>query len=138
MADAKRIVEQAFAETAKGNGRPFIDMLADDVEWEIIGTTDWSRTFAGKRSVVADLLRPLNDQFEGPNTVVATRVIADGDVVVVEGRNLSTTKRGAPYPNRYCWVFEMRGGQAVRVTEYCDTALIDRVLVRPGKVAGPS
>ena len=44
-------LEHAFAETAKGNGRPFIDMLADDVEWEIIGSTDWSRTFHGKPSV---------------------------------------------------------------------------------------
>jgi uncharacterized protein len=134
VADAKSVLEHAFAETAKGNGRPFIDMLADDVEWEIIGATDWSRTFHGKASVVADLLRPLGDQFDGPNKVEATRFIADGDVVAVEGRNLSTTKRGAAYPNRYCWIFEMRGSRAVRVVEYCDTALVDRVLVWPGKV----
>jgi len=134
MADAKNVLELVFAETARGNGRPFIDMLADDVEWEIIGSTDWSRTYRGKPSVIADLLRPLGDQFEGPNKVEATRFIADGDVVAVEGRNLSTTKRGEGYPNRYCWIFEMRGDRAVRVIEYCDTALIDRVLIWPRKV----
>ena len=134
MTNAKGVLEHAFAETAKGNGRPFIDMLADDVEWEIIGSTDWSRTFHGKPNVVADLLRPLGDQFDGPNTVEATRFIADGDFVAVEGRNLSTTRRGDAYPNRYCWIFEMRGDCAVRVIEYCDTALIDRVLVWPTKV----
>ena len=133
VTDAKGVLEHAFAETAKGNGRPFIDMLANDVEWEIIGSTDWSRTFHGKRSVVTDLLRPLGDQFDGPNKVEATRFIADGDIVAVEGRNLSTTKRGVAYPNRYCWIFEMRGRHAVRVTEYCDTALIDRVLIWPRK-----
>jgi ketosteroid isomerase-like protein len=133
MADAKNVLEHVFAETARGNGRPFIDMLADDVKWEIIGSTDWSRTYRGKPSVIADLLRPLGDQFEGPNKVEATRFIADGDVVAVEGRNLSTTKRGEGYPNRYCWIFEMRGDRAVRVIEYCDTALIDRVLVWPRK-----
>ena len=131
MADAKDVLEHAFAETAKGNGRPFIDMLADDIEWEIIGSTDWSRIFQGKSSVVADLLRPLGNQFDGPNKVEATRFIADGNVVAVEGRNLSTTKRGDAYPNRYCWIFEMRGDRAVKVIEYCDTALIDRVLVWP-------
>jgi len=134
VADAKAVLEHAFAETAKGNGRPFIDMLADDVTWEIIGSTDWSRTFHGKPSVVADLLRPLGDQFDGPNRVEAMRFIADGDVVAVEGRNLSTTRRGDAYPNRYCWIFEVRGDRVVRVTKYCDTALIDRVLVRPSKV----
>jgi len=134
VTNAKGVLEHAFAETAKGNGRPFIDMLADDVEWEIIGSTAWSQTFHGKRSVVNDLLRPLSDQFEGPNKVEATRFIADGDIVAVEGRNLSTTKRGVTYPNRYCWIFEMRGRHAGKVTEYCDTALIDRVLVWPRKI----
>ena len=135
MTGGKAILEHAFAETAKGNGRPFIDMLADDIEWSIIGATDWSRTFQGKRSVIGDLLRPLGDQFEGSNRVEATRFIAEGDVIAVEGRNLSTTKRGDAYPNRYCWVFEMRGDQVARVIEYCDTALVDRVLVWPGEPA---
>jgi uncharacterized protein len=49
VTDAKGVLEHAFAETAKGNGRPFIDMLANDVKWEIIGSTDWSRTFHGKQ-----------------------------------------------------------------------------------------
>ena len=127
----KATLAHAFAETAKGNGRPFTDMLADDVDWEIIGTTDWSKVYRGKVAVMSDLLRPLNQQFDGPNTVEALRFIADGDTVMVEGRNLSTTKRGDLYPNRYCWVFEFEHGRVSRITEYCDTALIDRVLVCP-------
>ena len=31
MTDAKGVLEHAFAETAKGNGRPFIDKLANDL-----------------------------------------------------------------------------------------------------------
>jgi uncharacterized protein len=58
-----------FVKRAKGNGRPFVDMLAEDVEWSIIGSTEWSQTFRGKTSVVADLLRPLAAQFDGPNVV---------------------------------------------------------------------
>jgi uncharacterized protein len=58
MASGKEVLEHAFRETAKGNGRPFVDMLADDVEWSIIGSTEWSETFRGKSSVIADLLGP--------------------------------------------------------------------------------
>jgi len=133
MASGKEVLEHAFREAAEGNGRPFVEMLADDVEWSIIGSTEWSGTFRGKGSVVGDLLRPLAEQFDGPNAVRATRFIAEGNVVAVEGRNLSVTRRGAAYPNRYCWIFEMRNEKAVRITEYCDTALVDRVLVRPPK-----
>ena len=67
MATGREVLEHAFRETAKGNGRPFVDMLADDVEWSIIGSTEWSETFRGKSSVIADLLRPLAEQIDGPN-----------------------------------------------------------------------
>jgi uncharacterized protein len=64
MVTGREVLEHAFRETAKGNGRPFVDMLADDVEWSIIGSTEWSETFRGKSSVIADLLRPLAEQFD--------------------------------------------------------------------------
>jgi uncharacterized protein len=92
MATGREVLKHAFRETAKGNGLPFVDMLADDVERSIIGSTEWSKTFRGKSSVIADLLRPLAEQFDGPNTVEATRFIAEGDLIVVEGRNLSVTR----------------------------------------------
>jgi uncharacterized protein len=133
MPTGREVLEHAFRETAEGNGRPFVDMLADDVEWSIIGSTEWSQTFRGKTTVINELLRPLAEQFDGPNTVEATRFIAEGNLIAIEGRNLSVTKRGQAYPNRYCWIVEMRGEKAVRITEYCDTALVDRVLVRPRK-----
>ncbi|MBU6442837.1 MAG: nuclear transport factor 2 family protein [Alphaproteobacteria bacterium] len=128
-ADNKRMLQNVFSETAKGNGRPFVDMLADGIRWTIIGTTAWSRTYEGKEAVLKDLLAPLNANFAGPNVVTAERFIAEGDVVVVEGRNHSTTKAGPPYPNRYCWVFVLREGKAHEITEYTDTDLINRVLV---------
>jgi uncharacterized protein len=135
VTDARSILEHAYAELAKGNGRPFVDMLADDVIWEIPGSGHWSRTYRGKASAMADLIRPVVEQFDGPNRVEATRFIVDGNIVVVEGRNLSKTKRGLEYPNRYCFIFEMRDGQVAKVIEYCDTALVDRVLDWPGKGA---
>jgi hypothetical protein len=64
MAAGRDVLEHAFGETAIGNGRPFVDMLADDVEWSIIGSTEWSETFRGKSSLIADLLRPLAEQFD--------------------------------------------------------------------------
>jgi ketosteroid isomerase-like protein len=135
MSTNKQILQEAFAGTARGDGRAFVGMLADEVRWHIIGTTDWSETYEGKDSVINDLLRPLADNFAGSNIVEATRFVGEGDTIAVEGRNLSVTKRGPAYPNRYCWIFRMAAGRVVEVTEYCDTALIERVLVRPPREA---
>jgi ketosteroid isomerase-like protein len=129
--DNKAYLQGVFAETAKGNGRPLLDALADDVRWTIIGQTPWSRTYEGKRAVLDDLLRPLAEQLGGRNVVSAERFVADHDVVVVEGRNHSVTRSGRDYPNRYCWVFVMRDGKIAEITEYTDTQLISEVLSPP-------
>ncbi len=53
MNENKQLIQHVFAELAAGNAKPFTDVLADDVCWTIIGTTPWSRTFAGKAAVLA-------------------------------------------------------------------------------------
>lgn len=123
-----KILRAAFEGTSSGDGRAFVSMMSDDVRWHIIGSTSWSRSFEGRASVINDLLRPLSAEFDGPNIVVASRFIGTGRVIAVEGENRSVTKRGEHYPNRYCWVFTFKDRKVVEIVEYCDTALIERVL----------
>lgn len=127
----KQLLQHVFAETAKGNGRPFVDLLSDDVAWTIIGTTPWSRTYRGKGSVLAELLGPLNAQLANRNTISAQRFIAEDDLVVVEARGHNVTISGKPYRNSYCWVFRFAGDCVVEITEYADTALIESALEAP-------
>jgi uncharacterized protein len=133
----KAFLQGIFAETAKGNGRPFVDALADDVRWTIIGQTAWSRTYHGKHAVLDELLRPLAQQLGGRNIVSAERFVADHDVVVVEGRNHSVTRSGRDYPNRYCWIFVIRDSKVAEITEYTDTQLIAEVLTPPSAAPSP-
>src|SRR5713226_6945114 len=55
----KQLMQQVFAELAKGNGKPFVDAMADDFRWTITGTTPWSKTYDGKQTVLNDLMQPL-------------------------------------------------------------------------------
>ena len=65
-AENKQLMEGVFAELANGNGQPFMDMLGDDIRWTVTGTSEWSRTYEGKRSVIDELMRPLFSQFAEP------------------------------------------------------------------------
>ena len=132
----KQLLKDVFAETAKGNGRPFVAAMADDVTWTIIGSTQWSKTYRGKKVVLTELLGPLNMQLANGNTITAHRFVAEGDQVVVEGQGHNTTKSGKPYQNTYCWVFSFSGGQVVDIIEYTDTALIDSTLQPPQAASG--
>lgn len=127
----KSILQRVFSETAKGNGRPFVDILAEEVSWTIIGTTAWSKTYSGKRAVLKELLGPLNAQLESGNVVRATRFVAEGDTVVVEGQGHNRTRNGTEYHNRYCWLFRFNDSKVVDLVEYADTALIEAALLPP-------
>ncbi|WP_423595295.1 nuclear transport factor 2 family protein [Roseateles sp. MS654] len=127
----KSVLAAVFAETAKGNGRPFIDALADDVQWTIIGTTPWSRTYVGKASVINDLLRPLGQELGGASIITASKFIAEGDLVVVQATGNNVTVRGQRYENTYCWIIRMYEGKMRELTEYADTQLIESVLRDP-------
>ncbi len=129
--DNKTILAAIFAETARGNGRPFVEALADDVRWTIIGSTPWSRTYVGKPSVINELLRPLGRQLGGASIIKANHFIAEGDEVVVQGTGHNTTVSGKKYENSYCWVIRMRDGKMSELTEYADTQLIASALEDP-------
>jgi ketosteroid isomerase-like protein len=127
----KAALGAVFAETAKGNGRPFREALADDAVWTIFGGTAWSRSYTGKAAIITELLGPLSDQLEGDNIIVAERMISEDDLVVVEGRGENRTKTGKAYRNRYCWIIRMAGGKMAEIAEYADTQLIAEALQAP-------
>jgi ketosteroid isomerase-like protein len=130
-AENRRLMQDVFEELAKGNGRPFVDALADDFRWTIIGTTAWSGTWVGKRSVQRELLEPLFAQFATRYTNTALRFIAEDDHVVIECRGDVITKSGKPYRNTYCYVCRLADGKVRDLTEYSDTELFTTVLEPP-------
>jgi uncharacterized protein len=127
----KKLLQEIFAELAKGNSRPFVENMADDFSWTITGTTQWSKKYAGKRAVIEELFGGLRATLAPPILVEAVRFIADGDYVAVEARGKNTTKAGVPYNNSYCYVFHLTGGKLRAMTEYLDTELVTKALGAP-------
>jgi len=127
-AENKQLMQNIFSELSKGNGKPFVDSLADDFCWTILGSTKWSKTYRGKQTVLTDLLKPLFSQFADQYTNTAHRFIAEDDYVVVECRGRVTTKSGIPYNNTYCWVCRVADGKLQELTEYMDTELVTTAL----------
>lgn len=129
----KQIIQDIHAELAKGNGRPFIDSLADDFRWIMKGRTAWSGTYEGRQAVQDELLTPLYAQFESRYRNTAERFIAEDDLVVVQCQGDVLTKSGERYDNQYCFIYRLAGGKVVELTEYLDTALVDAVLEAPAR-----
>jgi ketosteroid isomerase-like protein len=128
MPTNKEIMTALYAEIAKGNGRPYIDALADDVTFRAIGSNSWSVKIKGKEELVREVYARVRDRMEGPLKSHATRILADGDFVVVQARGDNTLKDGRRYANDYCMVFRFQNGKILEIEEYLDTELVTEVL----------
>jgi len=127
-AENKQLMQQIFSELAKGNSRPLVEAMADDFRWTVTGTTPWSRTYAGKESVLTELFATLRSRMADRIKTIPLRFIAEDDLVVVEARGNNTTTSGKPYNNTYCFVFRIADGRLQEVTEYMDTFLVTAAL----------
>ncbi|HEY0987214.1 MAG TPA: nuclear transport factor 2 family protein [Kofleriaceae bacterium] len=134
----RKLVEGIFAELARNNPSAFADALADDVRWITPGSSVWSRTFAGKRAVLDELLGMVRAQLVERVRLTVHRILADGDHVVLQATGRATTKTGKPYNNDYCFLFRIAGGKIAEVTEYHDTELASAALQAPWAAAPAS
>jgi len=128
----KQLVGAIFEGLSNGDARLFIETMHDDVRWTITGSTAWSRTYDGKTAVLRDLFGPLRRCLPGTIRTKAQRLVADGDIVVVEARGENVTAAGKRYDNEYCYIIRLDAGRLVELTEYLDTELVTSALGEPG------
>ncbi|MES2058022.1 MAG: nuclear transport factor 2 family protein [Pseudomonadota bacterium] len=124
----RAIVKRIFDAMAMGDRSVFGAALHPDFAWQATGSASWSRRWEGLDTVRRDLFRPLFALFEGQYRSRATRMIAEGNLVVVEVQGDVRTKRGGRYDNQYCLICRFTDGKMIELIEYMDTALIDREL----------
>lgn len=127
----RKRLESIFSETAGGNWQPFVDALAEDAEWTVIGSTGWSKTYRGKQQILSDLFAPLRRVLAPPRRTHALHMIAEGNMVAVQGQGENTTRDGRRYDNTYCWIFTFRRAEVRAVMEYADTELMRSALGEP-------
>ena len=134
MADneAAAVVLKFFELSAAGDMDACFALLADEVTWTNIGTTRFSGTYAGKESVINDLVGPLFSELKSGIEATIDRVVSEGDIAVVLQRGRAETHDGKAYNNDYAQVFTVRDGRIVAVKEYMDTALVDAVFGSAG------
>jgi uncharacterized protein len=124
----KKLMQDIFEGLANRDAALFVESLADDASWTMTGQYSWSMTFEGKEAIYRDLIAHLRRRLEWPTRTIAFRFIADGDFVVVEANGDNKTKEGVPYKNAYSMIYRLENGKIKEIREYCDSALVEKVL----------
>jgi ketosteroid isomerase-like protein len=126
---AKQFVTQIFERWQQGDSKPFFDALAPDVIWTAKGSTPISGTVKSKAEYFAKIYNPLLSIFAGPTSCQIVRILAEGDIVVVEWRGETPTTSGSTYSNDYCWLIRVSpdATSIQEVVGYFDTARVDQL-----------
>jgi ketosteroid isomerase-like protein len=123
-AENKDFIRHLFAEMSKGNVDAYLNSLAEDGRFIIIGTSKYSGVFNGKQEFIDRVLVPLTSQLDGELRLTIDNLIAEGDYVVMQSRGQSKTKAGKTYNNTYCHVFRLAEGKVQELVEYLDPEVI--------------
>lgn len=116
----KEIISEGFANWANGTGS-FFDLLADDAEWTITGSSPVSKTYTSRQQFLDEAIIPINERLSARIIPTVRGIYADGDMVIALWDGTATAKDGKPYENTYSWYMTMKDGRIVKVVAFFDT-----------------
>ena len=126
-AATRALIERIFGAYERGDSQPLFESVADDVHWTIRGSNPLSGEYRSKREFLEATYERLAAVLEGPVQPRVRRIVAEGDVAVVEWQGHATSIAGRPYDNDYCWVMRVADERIVEVTAYFDGALVEEL-----------
>lgn len=123
----KALVERLFAAYERGDSQQLFDHVADDVHWTVTGNNPLSGEYRSKREFIEATYERLDAVLKEPVRPRVRRIIAEGDLAVVEWHGHATSIVDRPYDNDYCWVIRVAVDRIVEVTAYLDGALVEEL-----------
>ena len=127
----RAVIDDFYTALRKGDRARLLELLAPDAVWIPPAAAPVARTEGAEAIADAlggDIVRSTFD-LSKPFALEIRRMIADGDVAVVQQRLTATAKAtGADYDNQYCWVYEVRDGRIAVLEEYADTIVAGKAM----------
>jgi uncharacterized protein len=123
----KDFVGGLFRKWEGGDSSVFFAALAEDVQWIATGHTPISGVFCSKAEYTSNIYAKLQAIFAGATSCKVKRVLAEGEVVIVEWHGETPLARGGVYRNDYCWILVVKEGKLSQVTGYFDTAAVESI-----------
>lgn len=121
------IVREAFDGWATRGGNVF-DLLSPDVRWTIHGSGPVADTYHGVQDFVQRGSVPLVSRLATPLTPELHHIWAVGDRVIIRFDASATTTSGAPYNNRFVWIWRIEDGLVVEAEAFLDLVAYQEVV----------
>lgn len=120
----KALVRASFDRWRNATGGPF-ELLVDDVEWTIIGSSPLAKTYRSKNEFIDAVIDPFNARMDKPLVPTIRGIYADGDMVIIFFDGEATVRDGQPYLNTYTWYFQMKDAKIIKAVAFFDNREFD-------------
>jgi len=134
MADNIAIVEQIYADLAKGDVGTVLATFDERIEWQLAeGNPYWddAPNIVGPQQVLEHVFSRIPQDYDG-FTIHLKRLVGLGDTVLAEARYGGTVKAtGLPLDAQVAHVWDFKNGKAVHFQQYLDTAHVRAVRGAP-------
>lgn len=120
----KALVRASFDRWRDATGGPF-ELLTDDVEWTIVGSSPLARTYRSKQEFIDAVIAPFNARMAKPLVPTVRSIFADGDTVIILFDGEATVIDSKPYRNTYTWYFQMKDAKVVNAIAFFDNRDFD-------------
>jgi ketosteroid isomerase-like protein len=125
----KKIIEIAFAGWSNGTGN-FFDLLDENVQWEITGSTPYSKVYRNKKEFLEEVIVPLNKKLSVKIKPTVRNLYQDGNTVIALWDGEATAIDGKPYRSTYSWYMEMKKGKIIKVVAFLDGIEFNDIMQR--------
>jgi uncharacterized protein len=125
----RELVRERFDAWRAGTGSPY-DLLAENAQWTITGRSLASRTYESREAFMAHVIRPFNARMQVGLKPAVTRIICEGDQVVVLFDAQGVARDGKSYANSYAWFLTLRNSKIVAATAFFDSLAFNELWTR--------
>lgn len=120
----KSLVYASFERWKTQTGGPF-ELLEDDIEWTIVGSSPLAKTYKSKKEFIDQVIDPFNARMSKPLVPAVRGIYADGDTVIILFDAEATVRDGQPYRNTYTWYFQMKNEKVIKAVAFFDNREFD-------------
>lgn len=112
MPTTQQLIQQINRLFSEGKMNEFINYLADDVVWDMYGSSGHT-TFRGKAEI-----ENMDNGSMPEMHFTFDKVIVDGNFAVADGMSTGKTKEGKDYRAAFCDVYQFKDDKVVKITSY--------------------
>jgi ketosteroid isomerase-like protein len=124
MRSNRDIIRATYEGSSEENGKNLLAVLSPEIEWTEAEGFPYAGTHVGVEALMKGVFNRLATEWDGYKAEVHT-YLAEGDRVAAFGVYSGTYKAtGKSMRSHFAHLYELRGGQIIRMHQYVDTAMV--------------